>query len=367
MNEVHMTESVLDLPLSAVPDADEFVRAAMEWHFNPDTGSRFWLDKAKSLAFDPRSDVKGHDDLTLFPNVVNDLRDVPFEDLIPRGYGDNPSIVGVYESGGTTGAPKRVAILQDWWDQIFEHSHAQLDALGVPRGVNWACMSPSGPHVIGETLLRWAKDRGGQAFFVDLDPRWVKRLMAAGRNEEAGAYMAHLLEQTRFILRTQRVGVLMGTGPMLARLAQHDDLVDLVNEKVEAIVWGGATLDADTHNLLRTEVFPGIKIRGALGSTMIGGGPALERVGTDEMPVFDPPSPAITFAVVDPKTGQRVAYGERGQVVMNHVSRSMLLPNNLERDLAVRHEALPGLVGDAVSEVFPVKVFEEETVVEGVY
>jgi hypothetical protein len=362
-----MTESVLDLPLREVHDVDEFVRAAMEWHFNPDTGSPFWLRRAEALDFDPRTDVKGHDDLALFPNIVNELRDMPVEDLIPRGYGDRPPIVGVYESGGTTGAPKRVVFLRDWWDQVLAEVSTRLDTLGFPRDANWLSMTPSGPHVIGETMVRLARDRGGVAFFVDLDPRWVKKLIADGRTEEADAYTAHLFEQARFLLRTQRISVLMITGPMLARLGQHDDLVDLVNEKVHTVLWGGATLDPDTRDLLRTEVFPEVNIRGGLGSTMIGGGPVLERPDTADMPVFDPLSPAITFSVVDPETGRKVAYGERGRVVMNHVSRSMLLPNNLERDLAVRVESLPGMVGDAIAEVYPVQVFEDEAVIEGVY
>ncbi|TDV52026.1 phenazine antibiotic biosynthesis protein [Actinophytocola oryzae] len=362
-----MTDSVLDLPLSAVTDVDEYVRAAMEWHFNPETGSPFWLRKAESFDFDPRLEVKGHEDLARFPNVLSEFRDVPVEDLIPRGYGDRPPVVGVYESGGTTGAPKRIVLMRDWWEQLLAELHVRMDALGVPRNVNWLAMAPGGPHVVGQTMVRWARDRGGVAFFIDLDPRWVKKLIGSGRGDEADAYTTHLLEQTRILLRTQRIGVLMITGPMLARLAQHDDLVELVREKVSAIMWGGATLDPDTRDLMRTEVFPGKTFSGGLGSTMIGGGPALQRPGTDDMPVFDPISPAITFAVVDPATGRKVAYGERGQVVMNHVSRSMLMPNNLERDLAIRVEALPGAAGDAVAEVFPVQVFEEETVIEGVY
>jgi hypothetical protein len=48
---------------------------------------------------------------------------------------------------------------------------------------------------------------------------------------------------------------------------------------------------------------------------------------------FDPPSPFITFWVVDPDTGSRVASGKHGRVIMNHVSRNFLLPNNLERGL----------------------------------
>jgi hypothetical protein len=71
--------------------------------------------------------------------------------------------------------------------------------------------------------------------------------------------------------------------------------------------------------------------------------------------------------VVDPDTGRKVAYGERGQVVMNHVSKSFLLPNNLERDLATRIRPLDGMVGDSVADVTPVQRFDDETVIEGVY
>lgn len=361
-----MTESVLDIPLRANRDADEFLRAAMEWHFNPETGSPFWLRKAATFGFDPRTDVKSHDDLALFPNVVNELRDVPVEDLIPKGYGGRAPILGVYESGGTTGPPKRVVILRDWWDQVFAEVGARLDDRGFPRDVNWLAMTPSGPHVIGDTMTRHALDRGGVAFTVDLDPRWVKKLIAGGRTEEADAYTDHLIAQAAFVLRTQKVGVLMTTPPMLSRLARHDDLIDLINEKVSAILWGGAHLDADTRDLLRTDVFPNVELCGAYGSTMIGGGPTIERPGVDES-LFDPLSPAITFSVIDPATGRPVPYGERGQVVMHHVSRSMLLPNNLERDVATRVESLPGLVGDAVADVSPVPVFENEAVIEGVY
>ena len=85
-----MVETLLDLPLDARPDPDEFVRAAMDWHFNPETGSAYWLQRAKTLGFDPRADVKSIDDLALFPNIINELRDVRTEDLIPQGYGAKP-------------------------------------------------------------------------------------------------------------------------------------------------------------------------------------------------------------------------------------------------------------------------------------
>src|ERR1700704_1011277 len=106
--------SVLDAASDVHPDPDEFIQAAMDWHFDPTTGSPYWLERAKSLDFDPRTDVRSFDDLALFPNVTNELRDVHAQDLIPQGYGPNPEVVGVFESGGTTGAPKRIVMLRDW-------------------------------------------------------------------------------------------------------------------------------------------------------------------------------------------------------------------------------------------------------------
>jgi hypothetical protein len=45
----------------------------------------------------------------------------------------------------------------------------------------------------------------------------------------------------------------------------------------------------------------------------------------------------------------------------------MLLPNNLERDIATRVEPKAGQAGDSVADVSPVMHFDGESVVEGVY
>jgi hypothetical protein len=359
---------VLELPFDVAPDPDEFLRAAMRWHFSPETGSPFWLERAKSLDFDPLTEVRDFADLTLFPNVANELRFTRVEDLIPRGYGERPDVVGVFESGGTTGAPKRVVLLRDWLELLLAWSSAQLDGHGVPHGVNWLSVVPSGPHMVGPIIAAQAAFRGGLAFSVDLDPRWVKKLIAAGNAAEAGAYGEHLVEQLAYLLQTQDIGVLMITPPVLERLAGRDDLVKLVNDKVQAINWVGTQMDADTRYLYRTEVFPETVLYSGFGSTMILGN-ASERHGlSDEDPcVYDPFSPYMSFNVIDPETGTAVPYGERGQVVMHHVSKSLLLPNNLERDYATRIEPAAGQVGDSVADVAPVEQFDNETVIEGVY
>jgi phenylacetate-coenzyme A ligase PaaK-like adenylate-forming protein len=363
-----LTRSVLDAPFDTRVDPDEFVRAAMHWHFSPETGSPYWLARARTLDFDPRRDVKGVAELRLFPNIVNELRDVHALDMIPRGYGSSPPVAAIYESGGTTGQPKRVVFLEDWMELLLEYRARSLAEWHCPRDANWLSITPTGPHLIGSIVAREARKSGGVAFCVDLDPRWVKKLTTAGRTEEAAAYVDHLVDQAATILRSEDIKVLMTTPPMLERLAREDNLVKLINEKVEAIMWGGTHMDADTRKMLRSEVYPGIPLIGVYGSTTILGG-FNERVGltADDPCIFEPFSPYVTFSVVDPISRQPVRYGERGQVIMNHVSKAMLLPNNLERDTAVRTRPLDGVAGDAVADILPLKNFADLSVAVGVY
>lgn len=358
----------LDAPRDARPDPDELVRAAMAWHFDPDTGSPFWLARASRLDFDPRADIRTFADLRHFPDVAAELRDVPARDLVPRGYGADPDIAGVFESGGTTGAPKRVVCLRDWCDRLLAWDDAHLDRQGFPRNANWLALTPAGPHIVGYLVRRSALDRGGLCYAVDLDPRWVKHLIATGRKDEADAYSEHLVDQAAQVLSTQPVEVLVVTPPLLERLCRRDDLVGLVRERVRAIRWGGTQLDADSEYLYRTEIFPDTVLFGHYGNTMTLGF-ASQRAGqpAGEPCVFDPFGPFVSFAVVDPVTGAPVPYGARGQVVTTHVSRSFLLPGNAERDMAVRVRPQGDQVGDSVSEVGPMRRVEEQDVIEGVY
>ncbi|MFD6148628.1 phenazine antibiotic biosynthesis protein [Streptomyces sp. NPDC060243] len=361
-------DPLLSLPYGTVPDPDAFLRAAIRWHFSKETGSPFWLDRAPRLDFDPVESVRTFDDLRLFPNVANELREARAEDLVPRGYGARPSIVGVFDSGGTTGAPKRVVMLREWLDMLLAHSDAQLDAHGVPRDVNWLMAIPSGPHMVGASFQELVTRRGGFPLTIDIDPRWVKRLVARGDQAEADAYTEHLIDQLQHPLRSQDVGVLMLTPPVLERLCRREELVDLVREKVRAIMWVGTQLDPDTRYMYRTELFPDTVLCSGFGNTMTLGH-VTERpgLGDDDPCVYDPFSPYMTYNVVDLAERRPVEYGERGRVVMHYVGKSLFLPNNVERDEATRVRPLSGQVGDSVADIAPVREFDDEKVIEGVY
>ncbi|HZN78536.1 MAG TPA: phenazine antibiotic biosynthesis protein [Mycobacterium sp.] len=357
--------SLLDVPRDAPPeDAEAYLRAAIAWHFNADTGSPFWLRTAQTLDFDPLTDVQTYADLRRFPNLVDELRSVPVEDLIPRGYGTPPPIPRIFESGGTTGAPKRTAQLPDWVEQVTRWQVEDFAAGGFVPGRGLLCLMPSGPHGVGHFDRVVAERLGSVCHAIDLDPRWVKKLAARNATSEMAAYVDHVLEQASHILETQDVVNLHATPPLVEAIARDDSLVDIVNRKIRYLLLSGAHVDMDTLDLLR-QIFPNTAIAMAFGSTMVLS-QAATRIDGDSI-AFDPRSPYVVFWVIDPDTGDEVAYGERGQVVMNHISKSMFIPNNLERDTAIRMPGPDGQVGDSVSEVAPVAIFDGEPVIEGVY
>jgi len=357
--------SLLDVPRDVAPaDPEGYLRTAIAWHFGADTGSPFWLRAAQSLDFDPLTDIRTFTDLRRFPNLVDELRSVPVEDLIPRGYGTPAPIPRIFESGGTTGPPKRTAQLPDWVEQVTRWQVEDFTTGGFVPGRGLLCLMPSGPHGVGH-FDRMVAERLGSVFHpIDLDPRWVKKLAARNAASEMSAYVDHVLEQARYVLEIQDVVNLHATPPLVEAIARNDGLVDLVNSKVRYLLLSGAHVDMDTLDLLR-QIFPNTAIAMAFGSTMVLS-QAATRVEGDSF-IFDPRSPYVFFWVIDPDTGAEVPCGARGQVVMNHVSKGMFIPNNLERDTAIRIPGPDGQIGDSVSEVAPVAVFGGERVIEGVY
>jgi len=359
--------SLLDVPRSApVDDPEAYLRAAIAWHFGEDTGCAFWLRTAETLNFNPLTDVNTFADLRLFPNLLNELRNVAIEELIPRGYGSPLPLPQIFESGGTTGAPKRTVQLPDWIEQVIQWQTEDFANGGFLQGRGFVCMMPSGPHGVGY-FSRLVSERLGSVFHaIDLDPRWVKKIAARNAAAEVSAYVDHLIEQTVHILATQDVANLHTTPPLLEAIARNEQVANLVNDKVRFTLLSGAHVDVDTLDLLR-EIFPNTTITMVFGSTMVLSQAMTRRTGDGEPFVFDPRTPYVVFSVVDPDTGIEVPYRQRGQVVMNHLSKGMFLPNNLERDSAIRLPGPEGQVGDSLSEVQPVAAFEGEPVIEGVY
>jgi hypothetical protein len=177
---------------------DEQVREIVDWHFDPASGSPFWLDFAKKLGWDPRREIKNFRDLSRLGLFEDEwLRGGPVERWIPRGYAGKPTFV--FETGGTTGVPKTRVAFEDFRTDYELFSNTLPDEY-FPKGSNWLMLGPSGPRRLRLAVEHLAQYRGGISFCVDLDPRWVVKLIKKGWSEHLEAYKAHVIDQAVTIL-----------------------------------------------------------------------------------------------------------------------------------------------------------------------
>ena len=93
-------------PASAASALDAHVRDIVHWHFSPETGFPYWLERAAELDFDPRRDVTQFDDPSQFSHFDDEVlsKEDPVR-FIHQAFADRP--YNVFETGGTTGMPKQ--------------------------------------------------------------------------------------------------------------------------------------------------------------------------------------------------------------------------------------------------------------------
>src|SRR5450631_996119 len=265
---------------STALDLDQWVQDIVRWHFDANTGSPYWLRRREGLGFDPIAEIKAFADLQKFGLFDdNDLKSVPAQDFIPQAHrrDGGPFGVRVYETGGTLGTPKRVIdhsyreVLASW----FSYS---LDQCGFPQGGNWLHCAPAGPHAVGYTTQRIAHRRGGLAYYVDLDPRWIKRCILGGQSSVVEQYIEHVLEQTFDVMKSQKVSFLFTTPPLLQRMCER---VKLDEMGIRGIVCGGTHVTPDMHMLIRQEMAPGIPLCIVYGNTIMGVAPQYPYAASD--------------------------------------------------------------------------------------
>jgi len=344
-------------------DLRTHLQRMMRWHFDPATGSEFWLDRVAGLGFDPLTDVHGVADLRRFPDLSEELRTVDVSRLIPRGKAGQP--FAVYESGGTLGRPKRIIEHSSRLANVQWVSEVLRDH-GFPDRGNWLHIGPTGPHIVGRSVRLLAEYRGSLCFTIDLDPRWVKRAIATERPDLAAEYIEHVLDQVEQIAADQDIAVLFVTPPVLEALVARPALYERLAGTVRALIWSGTSISVTSLKLIEEEFFPAAAVAGLYGNSLMGIAPQRVRRPGDEFGcVFRPYWPNAQVEVLDPETGREVPYGERGRVLVHLLSEDMFLPNVAERDTAVRLRP-EDADGVELADVQPYRG-GARTVIEGVY
>jgi hypothetical protein len=360
--------AVFEAPLGSEPPLDELVRATMAWHFSATTGSPYWVGRLDELPFDPVSDVKTFADLGLFADVDVDWSTIPAGDLIPAGCVDGSRRFGVYESGGATGAPKRIVDATARARNVMFQNRL-LDEQGFPVGPGgWLHIGPTGPHIMAKNVATLAAMRGLMSYYIDLDPRWVRRCLGQGRTDLFQLYLNHLLDQIGDVLASQDIRAISSTPPVLAQLARRPRLCDALQPGLRGVIWGGTNIDAESLHLLEAEMFPDAVVAGAYGNTMMGVAPQRTRRDGDPAPcIFRPYFPYSVVEIVDHNDPAVEAdVGTPGRVKITSLTRELFVPPVLERDQATRWRPPDAFAGTDISGVQP-NATADGPVIVGVY
>src|SRR5580692_3102690 len=357
-------------PAQAKDKLDAHVRETIEWHFNPATGSPFWVEAAQGknpllkLSFDPRKEVKCFDDLKKFGLFEDDwLRGGPVRRWLPKALHKEPTYV--FETGGTTGIPKSRVVVKDHWIDYVMFSETLPDQY-FPKGTNWLMLGPSGPRRLRLAVEHLAQFRGGISFCVDLDPRWVIKCIKRGEIQEANLYKNHCIDQALTILRSHPNIQCMFTTPKL--LEALCEKIDLAHYGIKGIFCGGTELTPQFHRFAREELAPGIDFVPTYGNTLMGLATHKPFDPADNYEIiYHAPQPRAVLEVIEPDDAEKkVEYGKVGRVMLTTLTKETFIPRFLERDEAIRRPPCEPYPWDGAGNVQPFQQLGV-SVVEGVY
>lgn len=305
-------------------ETSDKIRAVVTVHFDPKWGSPYWLRQAREFQFDPLVDVQSLDDLTLFgPMDLSALAHEPVEAFIPRKFHQDRHRFITSETGGTTGPPKRTAFSEEDFTAAFIAPFlASAKLMGFPKSVNWLFIGPSGPHIIGKAARRCATAMGSiDPFTIDFDPRWVRKL--PGNSFARQRYVRHVLEQAVDVLKTQDIGVIFATPPILSSLGKELD--PGIRDNIQGIHLGGMAASNEFWEQLTGEWYLNAKVMGGYGNSLFGMCPQLQYV-PGEPPEYFVHGVRLVLDI------DSIKDGDRGAVTFHRLDESGFLPNCLERD-----------------------------------
>ena len=343
---------------------------AVRLHFHPQDGAPFWLEKAKDFDFDPLTDVNCFDDLKKFPLFEDDsLRGGPVTRFLPAKHHDKARYV--FETGGTTGIPKSRCVVDDFRIDYEEFSKTLPDE-HFPHGSNWLMLGPSGPRRLRLAVEHLCQTRGGICFCIDLDPRWVVKLIKKGDIQGAKEYSEHCIDQAVTILTAGHdIKCMFATPKLLEALAMRliDKGSSIAESGITGIFAGGTEFTPQWYRFCKEELLgPDVYITPTYGNTLMGLACGKPFDPADEYKItYYAPQPRAVVEVVNFDDYSKVVdYGQTGRVKLYTLTDELFIPGFMERDEGEREEPCEKYPWDGVSGTRPFHEIAKATTV-GVY
>ena len=375
MSTADTTVEVEQLAKQAKEALDAHTVEVVQQHFHESTGCPFWLEKKAELNFDPLTEVKCFDDLKKFPLFEDEwLRGGPISRWVPKAKAGQPTYV--FETGGTTGIPKSRMVIDDF-RRDYENFSDTLPEQYFPKGANWLMLGPSGPRRLRLAVEHLCQVRGGISFCIDLDPRWVVKLIKKGWMEHLEEYKKHCIDQAITILTAGHdIKCMFATPKLLDGLAEGLEAQgsSIAEVGITGIFSGGTEFTPQWTRYCVEELFggpaeeSGVFMTPTYGNTLMGLACSKPVTAADQYKIsyYAPQPRAVTEVVNFDDPNSVVGYGETGRVKLTTLTDEFFVPGFLERDEGERERPFETYPWDGVSGVRPFHEFAAATTV-GVY
>jgi len=192
-------------------------------------------------------------------------------------------------------------------------------------------LGPTGPRRLRLAIEHLAHVRGGSCYHVDLDPRYVVKLLGQKKFAEANAYKEHVIDQAVMTLKHRKGIECMFTTPKL--LEALSEKINVPDAGIKGVFCGGTSMTAQMVRFLTEEVLDN---RAAFvptyGNTLMGLACSRPLKPEDNWSVtYYAPQPRAVLRVVDPKeTAKTVDYNAWGRVELTTLTKEIFIPRFLD-------------------------------------
>ena len=229
-------------------------------------------------------------------------------------------------------------------------------------------LGPSGPRRLRLAVEHLAQYRGGISFCVDLDPRWVIKLIKKGWSEHLQAYKDHVIDQAVTILQAGHdIRCMFTTPKLLESLALRLESMGTTIKQmgITGIFSGGTEFTPQWNRFAHEELLDGAYMTPTYGNTLMGlaaSAPSGPRTAT-RSPTTPRSRARSSRSSTSTIRTRSWSTAQTGRVKLTTLTKEFFMPGFLERDEGEREPPYEKYPWDGVSGVRPYRGFAATTTV----